>query len=707
MLCAITVFAQKKDLQISSFRDVKLYPKNIQYQFRKGSSDILYIDEEKNALISQKAQDTIKTEILNLQDLQKAYNSSGFKDSIPFLPFFTWTSHTELQFTHKNSQWSFDLNTKKIQKLSEWTNISEELDFAPNGGVAYVEQDNIYVCQADLKKKQVSFDGSYTLAYGKAAHRSEFGIVKGLFWSNNSQKLAYYRMDQKDVTDYPLTLWGSSNDTLANIAVNKPIKYPMAGSKSHYVTIGIYDVASQKSIYLKTGEPKEQYLTNITWSPDDQFVYVVIVNRDQNHAKLCRYSAQTGELDKVLFEEKHEKYVEPEHGPMFLPGKPNEFVWFSERSGFQHLYHYKTDGTLLGNLTSGDFEVQEILAFDPKAEHIFVTTTKDDMIGLQAYKLQIKSKTLTLLTTEKGFHHTSISDDAQYFITQFSNLETPGQTYIGSVKTMKKVRDLQIVENPFKDYNCPKVEVVFFTKVDGTKIACRTIKPHNFDPNKKYPVFYYLYGGPHAQMIHNAWLGSADLFLMYMASQGYIVFTLDNRGSSGRGLAFEQATFRNLGEAEMEDHLEGVEWLKRQSYVNSEKMAVFGWSFGGFMSSSLMMKKPGTFQVGIAGGPVIDWRLYEIMYTERYMDSPQQNVEGYKKTSLLNYIPNLKGKLLIIHGLMDDTVVPQHTDLFIQECIKQGVLVDYFPYPQHPHNVRGKDRIHLYKKVEDYVKRNL
>ncbi|MEO7174468.1 MAG: prolyl oligopeptidase family serine peptidase [Saprospiraceae bacterium] len=240
-----------------------------------------------------------------------------------------------------------------------------------------------------------------------------------------------------------------------------------------------------------------------------------------------------------------------------------------------------------------------------------------------------------------------------------------------------------------------------------TDLYARLIKPLGFDPSKKYPVLVYVYGGPHVQLIQDAWLGGADMFLHYMASQGYLVFTIDNRGSGGRSLAFEQATFRQLGEVEMQDQLAGVKWLKEQSYVDQDRMACFGWSYGGFMTTSMMLRQPGTFKVGVAGGPVIDWSMYEIMYTERYMDTPQTNPEGYKKSNLNQYITQLKGKLLIIQGQEDDTVVPEHSATLLNTSVAKGVILDYYPYYNHKHNVLGKDRLHLYKKIEDYISRTL
>ena len=262
-------------------------------------------------------------------------------------------------------------------------------------------------------------------------------------------------------------------------------------------------------------------------------------------------------------------------------------------------------------------------------------------------------------------------------------------------------------DNPLEKFDVPQIEIGTLKAKDGNEMFYRLIKPKDFDPKKKYPVLVYVYGGSHAQLVTETWRGGADYFLQYVAQEGFIVFTLDNRGSANRGTAFEQVTHRKLGEKEIEDQLLGVEFLKSLPYTNMEKAAIYGWSFGGFMTTTMMLTNPSIFKVAIAGGPVMDWRLYEIMYTERYMDSPQENLDGFEKTSLLNKVDNLQGRLLLIHGQKDDVVVPQHTFQFMQKCIEKGKLVDSFFYPTHPHNVRGKDRIHLNKLIFDYIKRGL
>lgn len=701
-LFPVLAWAQSQSLKIEDFRNPKVYPANLQQlQFRGESDDFVYVDAEKKALMQgNMKKDAVP--VLTLDDLNKAIKEAGGAEQ-PGFPVISWLTSNEMTFSDEVNEWKYDFAKGKVSKMGAWNAEGEDQDIASNGNIAYLMTGDVHIYDVTRQKAtEVTKDGDYEIIYGKGAHRQEFGITKGTFWSPNGNKLAFYRIDQSKVTDYIY------NDYKTTPAAEKKIKYPMAGATSHFATIGVYDLQSEKTIYLETGKPDDQYLTNITWSPDEKTIYVAIVNRDQNEMKLQSFDATTGKAGAVLFEEKHPKYVEPEHPLHFAPdGK--QFLWFSERDNWQHLYLYDVTGKLIRQLTKGNWIVDEVLGFDKKGENVFFTANRDGVISIDAYRVNIASGEITRLTQDDGTHGIMLSKSGNYIIDQYSNLSTPNVIQLTDVSGKNKAqKNLLTAPNPLKDYKVGDVSFFPLKSNDGkTDLYCRLIKPVDFDATKKYPVFYYVYGGPHAQLIHNAWLGSADMFLMYMASQGYVVFTMDNRGSGGRGLEFENATHRNLGKNEVDDQMVGVNWLKKQPYVNTEKMACFGWSFGGFMTTSLMCKQPDAFQCAVAGGPVIDWKFYEIMYTERYMDTPEQNPEGYKNASLLNVVTGLKGKLMIIHGLMDDTVVPQHSAAFINECIAKGVIIDYFPYPNHLHNVRGKDRIHLYKKVEDYVKREL
>jgi dipeptidyl-peptidase-4 len=477
----------------------------------------------------------------------------------------------------------------------------------------------------------------------------------------------------------------------------------MAGMKSEEVTLIIYDVATKGKITLKTDGPKEQFLTCVTWSPDGKFIYVGVLNREQNHLKLNKYDAANGNFIKTLFEEKATTYVEPLHDLTFIPGHADQFLYRTEKDGYEQLYLYNTDGKLLKNLGYKDVVITEFHGFDKDGKNAFYTGTANNGLDRQLYKVDLKSGKTTQITNGSGTHSAIVSSDGALVLDSFSNTNTPNDVSIITVKSGKAIT-LFKAENPFTGKTTlPKMELVTIIAADGkTPLNGRIIYPADFDANKKYPVMVYVYGGPHAQLVTNEWLGGSGLFDYYMAQKGYVVFTIDNRGSDARGRDFEHVVHRNLGVNEMADQMKGVDYLKSKNFVDAARIGVYGWSFGGFMTTSLMLDQADTFKVGVAGGPVCDWKYYEIMYGERYMDMPQENPEGYKNTNIIDKAQKLKGRLLVIHGAQDNVVVQQHSMQFIQACIQAGKQVDYFLYPTHEHNVRGKDRYHLNQKIADY-----
>ncbi|HTO15325.1 MAG TPA: DPP IV N-terminal domain-containing protein [Edaphocola sp.] len=562
--------------------------------------------------------------------------------------------------------------------------------------IAFTQENNLMAIDEKGQKHTITNNGENShIISGQSVHRNEFGINGGIFIAPDNNKIAFYRMDESMVSDYPIISWQPVP------AQNNNIKYPMAGSTSHQVTLGVYDLNTKKTIFLQTGAPLDQYLTCVTWSPDNKYIFIAVLNRDQNFLKLNRYDATTGTFINTLFEEHSEKYVEPQHELVFLPKSNTEFVWMSQRSGFMHLYLYNTSGKLLKQLTSGGWLVNEIEGINASANELIITTTKDSPKEKHVYSLNYKTKAMKKLDNASGIHNVSISKDGKYILDSYANSTTPRVTNIINNKGTV-IKNIINADDPLKDYERSKVQEVTLAAEDGTPLFGKLIYPSQFDPNKKYPVIVYLYNGPHVQLITNNYPASGNLWYELLAQKGYIVFTMDGRGSGNRGLAFEQAVFRHLGTKEMNDQLKGVEYLKSLPFVDKDRMGVHGWSFGGFMTTSLMLRHPDVFKVGVAGGPVIDWTMYEIMYTERYMDAPQNNPKGYAESNLLTKTKNLKGKLLMIHGAQDDVVVWQHSIRFVKACVDNGVQMDYFVYPGHPHNVMGKDRVHLMQKITDY-----
>ena len=568
--------------------------------------------------------------------------------------------------------------------------------------IAFLKSNNLWVAFPDGTEHQLSKDGSREIVYGQSVHRDEFGIHKGTFWSPDGQQLAFYRMDQSMVKDYPQVNTFEREATLA------PDKYPMAGMTSHKVTVGIFSLQTKQTIYLDFGDPTDRYFTNIAWAPDGKTLYLYEVNRDQNHTTLDAYDAATGKKLRTLYEERSEKYVEPMHPITFLPWDGSKFIYWSWKDGYMHLYLMDTEGKELGQLTSGKWVVKELVGFCPATKSAIIITKEAGDLQRNIYSLSLKTMKRTLLDNGRGCHSAQLSADGRYLIDTWQEPDVPRACAVTDTKTGKQSL-LRTAKDPREGWYQPIFEQGTILAADGkTTLYWRMVKPMDFDPSKKYPAVVYVYGGPHAHNVEASWHWGSRSWETYMAQKGYILFILDNRGSEDRGRDFEQVTFRRLGQEEMKDQMKGVDFLYSLPYVDSNRLGVHGWSYGGFMTTSLMTTYPDVFKVGVAGGPVIDWKWYEVMYGERYMDTPQQNPEGYELTSCIGKAKNLKGKLQIIIGMNDPTCVPQHSLQFLNACAEAGTQPDFFAYPGEGHNMAGHKSVHLHERItqyfEDYLK---
>jgi len=692
----LSLFAQKKELTLKeSILSVRkeLAPERINaLQWISNSDSYCFTDV--NKLYQSSVSDKSKREILSLETMNNAFSSDK---KLKRFPGITWLNKDEFYFRNGNTYVKYNLTTNKSTIIDfDKKAANNDLDKS-SFNLAYTIDNNLFIKRASGVSDQVSNEENKGIVYGQAVHRFEFGITKGTFWSAKGNKLAFYRMDETMVTNYPLV------DMTVRPAKVKNIKYPMAGMKSHHVTLGVYDLKTKKITYIKTEGPKEQYLTAVTWAPDGKSIFIGVLNRDQNHLKMNQYNAKTGVFIKTLFEEKDTQYVEPENSLIFVPDHNDQFLWFSNRDNYKQLYLYNTNGKLLKKVSNGDWDITGFIGFDKKNNFYFQAAT-NFALERQIFKSDLKGKQ-TQITKSEGTHTASVNQYG-YLIDEFSSIKIPKEIKIYNSKSVVK-KELLKAGDPLKNYVISRPELIRLKNKEGVVLNARIIKPSAFDKTKKYPVLVYVYGGSHAQMVKDKWLGGASMWTYTLAEKGYIIFTLDNRGSHNRSSDFEQATHRNLGDKEMEDQLVGVDYLRSLPYVDQDKMAIHGWSFGGFMTTSMMLRHPDVFKVGVAGGPVIDWSMYEIMYGERYMDTPQQNPEGYKKANVTNYVENLKGNLLIIHGQIDDVVVPQHSMQLLKGSVDKNIQIDFFIYPGHPHNVRGRDRVHLMQKVFDYIDEKL
>ncbi len=694
----VGAIAQQKSLEIDMLVGSALAPAAYAQIGFIGKETALIVDKDNKASIQN-----VKTGKQEFPEFFTKINTALKKMSFSELeqiPAFSRASKDNVvYFFHENNNFKYDFKKDILESLSAIPAKATAITMGNSSdNFTFCVDNNLYLVKKSIEIP-ITQDDDKNIVNGAPVHRFEFGVSKGSFWSPNDNYVAFYRNNQSMVTNYPLI------DIAPRIASTKNIKYPMAGMNNEQVKIGIYNLSTAQTIFLETGT-EDHFLTSVTWSADEKYVYVAILTRSQKKLEINKYETATGKFVTTLFTETNNHWIEPMTGLLFLPTNKDQFLWLSERDGFYHFYLYNTEGKLIRQVTKGNWSVMNFISFSSDGNTVYFMSNKDNPLNNQLYAVNIPTGEVNLISGNDGVHSISYSG-SDYFMDEYSNADTAYvcQAINAQGKIMKKYRcDV----NPLKDYTIGKTEVFTIKAEDNaTDLYCRMIKPYNFDSTKQYPVLIYVYGGPHAQLITNSWLSGAGLFLNYMAQQGYIVFTLDNRGSANRGFDFEKNIFKTAGRVAAIDQMTGVEYLKTLPYVDTLRIGVDGWSFGGFMAITLKLKYPGVFKVATAGGPVIDWQRYEIMYTERYMDSPQINQSGYDDANLLNHVDSLSGKLMLMHGAVDDVVLWQHSLLFVQECIKKNKQVDYFVFPRHPHNVRGIERKYLYRKLYEYYQQNL
>ncbi|MDO4171873.1 MAG: DPP IV N-terminal domain-containing protein [Prevotellaceae bacterium] len=583
-------------------------------------------------------------------------------------------------------------------------NREGSLEWNAQGRVDAFSRDcNLWVRLADGAERQITEDGSRDIVYGRSVHRNEFGINKGTFFSPDGGRLAFYRMDQSMVADYPQV------NTFERMAVCEPDKYPMAGMTSHEVTVGVYDIKADSTVWLDFGNPKDRYFTNVTWSPDGRRIYLYEVNRAQNRATLDEYDALSGHKLRCIDTEEDAKYVEPQHPVTFVPWDEGRFLAWSQKNGYWHLYLYNAvTGRCLDQLTDGEWVVLDLVGFCKRTNSVIILANRKTHLQHNLYAVNLDTKVVTPLDNGCGVHEAVLSESGEYAVDKWSEPDRPRAYALtdiaGTVKSGGyKSRELFESGNPWQDYAVPHYTTGTIKAADDTTtLHWRMVLPPDFSPEKKYPTVVYVYGGPHAHLVEASWHWGSRSWETYMAQNGFIVFALDNRGSENRGKAFEQVTFRKLGQEEMRDQMCGVEYLRSLPYVDAERLGLHGWSYGGFMTISLMTNYPDVFKVAVAGGPVIDWKWYEVMYGERYMDTPEENEAGYAMTSLMSKASALKGRLQIIIGMNDPVVVPQHALQFLNACNEAGTQPDFYVYPGEEHNMMGHLSVHLHERITRY-----
>ena len=611
----------------------------------------------------------------------------------------TWLDHESFAF-YDGKQWR--QGSVKTTELAAYQPVRPDVQAGPYD--IKLEGNSLFGVK-DGESFPIGLSDNRDIVYGGAMMRNEFGFSQGYEWAPSRTKLAFYRKDQSRVTDFPLL------DITSRTGDLELLKYPMNGMDSELLQVGVYDFESGITTWLDvTDFTEERYITNLAWSPDDKYIYAQVLDRSQHHMRLNQYRVSDGTFVRTLLSEDNDAWIEPLDPIRFLKGRTDLFLYRTDnRDGYRNLYLVDTLGTLRRVPTaSADIEY-----LDNDGTNVYYTSAENSPVQNHLYKITLKlprknpvQKARFLkpvqITSGRGWHSVQLSEDGRWFLDRCSNTSLPARISLQSTDG-KVSRELFCMADPLEGYASCRVELGTVPSADGAfENYYRLIYPKDFDPARKYPVILYVYGGPHSQLVQDTWLGQIRMWEMLMAQKGYLVYVQDNRGTANRGAAFEKAINRRCGQEEMKDQMVGINWLRSLPFVDASRIGVHGWSYGGFMTISLLTTYPDVFKVGVAGGPVIDWKWYEIMYGERYMDNPETNPEGFELTSLVNKARNLKGKLLICQGAMDDTVVWEHSLSFVQECIDHLIPVDYFPYPVAKHNVMGRNRIHLMDKVTQY-----
>lgn len=700
LLCISTfaLFAQNETIDLNGyFKGKYLTDKLTGLSWQPGTNNYAYIDDNKNVkLVNAK---TGKESIL--------FQASALSDNkLRDFRYMEWIDANTLYFPRHHA--TLALKDGKVvfddMKDVDWDNI---VDCSVKNKVFVTKDDNGVFVSTPLngyKPILLCPDTGKHIVFGSTVHRSEWGIDEGQYFSPKGNYIAFYRMDESMVEDYPLVNTGTP------IATVEYMKYPMAGRTSHQVKVGIFDVAKSaqagKAVYhyINTDLNDGEFLTNVTFSPDEKYLYISHLNRAQNHSKLIRYDLQTGNKLKVLIEETDERYVEPSDRMIFL--SDGRFLWFSETDGWRHLFLYDAEGKLIRKVVDGRFDVINYCGVDAKNQYAYFTIAPTEKpVNQYVCKTSLKDGKVTRLAAFDGVNEPVFSEDMAYFVDHFDNVSTPHDIYL-MTNQGKNVKTLLSSKNPYKDCAMGTTTIFPILNKEGDSLWCRLITPPNMDKNKKYPCLIYVYGGPHSQLVTNSFI-SGGVFLEYMAQQGYVVFTLDNRGTQNRGAEFEKCIHRNLGVKEVEDQMCGVDYVKSLPYVDADRIGLDGWSYGGFMTLSLVTEHPEAFRAASCGGPVVNWEWYEVMYGERYMDTPQENPDGYAHANIIPKIKNVKCPLLVMHGCQDHTVVWQQSLELMRQAVTDGIEIEYFPYTIYDHNVIGPERVHLWNKLLQFHNQNL
>ncbi|TDP58661.1 S9 family peptidase [Flavobacterium dankookense] len=599
----------------------------------------------------------------------------------------------------------YNLNSKNLTKVLE--NVQEPT-FSPDGTkIAFAKENNLFVYDIATKNTTpITTDGKKNAIINGITdwvYEEEFAFVRAFDWSSDSKKLAYIRFDETEVPQFSMDMYQKEL-----YPTSQTFKYPKAGEKNAVVSLHLFDVTSKVAKTVNLSNYNDFYIARLKWTNDANIVSAQVLNRHQDNLDLIFVDATTA-IAKVVLNEKDKAYVDVTDNLTFL--KDNSFIWTSEKDGFNHIYLYDKNGKLKNQVTKGNWEVTSYYGFDEKTKTVFYQSVENGSTVRDVYKISLDGKKKVRLSSQTGTNVATFSPDFSLFINSYSSVSVPTTYTLNNAKDGKQVQEIvnnNALADKLKKYNLPTKEFFELTTEKGHKLNAWMIKPKDFDATKKYPVFMYQYSGPGSQEVANNWLDTNDMWFMMLSQQGYIIVCVDGRGTGYKGAAFKKCTQKELGKYEVEDQIDAAKVIGNYSYVDKTRIGIFGWSYGGFMSSNCLFKGADVFKMAIAVAPVTNWRFYDSIYTERYMTTPQENASGYDDNSPINHVSKLKGNFLLIHGTADDNVHVQNSMQMIEALVQANKQFDWAIYPDKNHGIYGGyTRIQLYNKMTNYIKEKL
>lgn len=706
------ILAQKKSITLSDiWIEYKFYPAAVE-QFHWMKDDKFYTGLANGTQL-------FKYNVLDKNFKETILETSQFKDPFPQKiqdyhfsndeNFLLLKSKVNPIYRHSTKEVTtiFELKTKNYLNVLDGKFVSHATLSPDNQKVAFVFENNLYIQNIQTKEiTKITKDGEKNkIIYGLCdwVYEEEFSFTKAFEWSPDGKKIAFYRFDESQVPEFSMDIYGELYPK------QERFKYPKAGEKNSEISIYVYDLENKSLTIMDLGNEKDIYIPRIRWTYSSEQLAVLRLNRLQNQIDVLLCNTSDG-THKIILSEKTDTYIEVTDYMLFFLENGKEFLWTSEKDGFNHIYHYDLEGKLIRQITSGNFEVQEILGVDTKKQMIYYLSTEVSPLEKHFYQISFNGKNKKRLSIEPGNHSITLSSSFNFFIDTYSQMGIPPITKLMTIdgKLVKMLEENKELSERLQNYTISKPEFFKFKNSEGVELNGWMIKPSNFEENKKYPVLMYCYGGPGHQTVVNKYNGTDFFWYQMLASQGYIIVSVDNRGTGGRGASFKKCTYKQLGKLECIDQIETAKYLGSLQYVDKNRIGIWGWSFGGYLTSLCLTKGNEYFKAGIAVAPVTNWRFYDTIYTERYLQRPQDNPSGYDENSPIHFADKLKGAYLIVHGTADDNVHFQNAMEMVDALIKNNKQFEQFFYPNRNHGIYGGvTRYHLYNKLTKFILNNI